>query len=210
MLHEEKRYPPTFGDRSLFEVAEQNPFAIVMSFGSGEPVISHIPMLVDGEGRIERLRGHVARANPHADAIVDGSRILVIFSGPHSYISPMWYEHPRERAPTWNYAVVHVWGTVTRTDDAGLGKMLDDLAAVAEAGYDDPWLPSNYNQQKRTSLMPFIMGFEIVPEKIESRFKLNQHNTDLDRRKVIERLTEFNDVNSAGVARLMQETLEPK
>jgi transcriptional regulator len=35
--------------------------------------------------------------------------VLVMFHGPHAYVSPSWYADPQS-VPTWNYAVVHAHG----------------------------------------------------------------------------------------------------
>ena len=52
-----------------------------------------------------KIRGHVARANPHWKQLANGSPVLVMFHGPHTYVSPSWYADTQS-VPTWNYAVV--------------------------------------------------------------------------------------------------------
>ena len=81
-------------------------------------VSSGIPFLPkrDGEGRI-RLLGHFARANPQFEALQKARHVLAIFQGPHAYVSPTWYAEPSHAVPTWNYAVVHAFGTLEIIED---------------------------------------------------------------------------------------------
>src|SRR3954454_11462855 len=84
-------------------------FAVLPSRHEGGLVASHLPLLFDVEdGPKGRLLGHMARANPQWKQVVGD--VLVVFSGPHAYISPAWYEE-EGTVPTWNYAAVHAYGT---------------------------------------------------------------------------------------------------
>ena len=116
-------------------------FATLISTTPDGPQVTHAPIQMDGKRGI--LIGHMARANPHAAALMDGASMLVIIHGPHAYISPTWYLDENARVPnvpTWNYAVVHITGTVTRIDDdAAKWKIVSDLAAQYEAGSAAPW-----------------------------------------------------------------------
>ena len=86
-----------------------NPFAILVSSVDGVPFATHLPVLVDETGDQIVIRGHMARANAHWKSMKEDEESLVIFHGPHAYISPSLYEI-RESVPTWNYAAVHVYG----------------------------------------------------------------------------------------------------
>src|SRR5688572_30600692 len=101
--------PPPFraDDPALVhELIDANPFATLVT----SPLFaSHLPFLRDGD----TLLTHVARANPHARGAAEG---LVVFTGPHAYVSPRWYGRPEEHVPTWNYAAVHVTGPVEPLD----------------------------------------------------------------------------------------------
>ena len=70
---------------------------------------SHLPLMLDRDKQC--LIGHFARSNPHwLEFIKDTTKQhLVIFNGPHGYISPSWYAN-KPAVPTWNYAVVHIKG----------------------------------------------------------------------------------------------------
>jgi predicted FMN-binding regulatory protein PaiB len=106
----------------LQDFMEEFNFATVVTQRNGELTASHIPFLLDRS--VEPygvLRAHVAIRNPQLQDFRSGSRALIIFQGPHTYISPSWYVNPRN-VPTWNYTVVHAYG---------VPKMLDQAAMVA-------------------------------------------------------------------------------
>jgi transcriptional regulator len=94
----------------LQDFMEEFNFATVVTERDGELTASHIPFLLDrGVEPYGVLRAHVAIRNPQLQDFRSGSQALVIFQGPHTYISPSWYAKP-ENVPTWNYAVVHAYG----------------------------------------------------------------------------------------------------
>ncbi|MGA7364523.1 MAG: FMN-binding negative transcriptional regulator, partial [Candidatus Sulfotelmatobacter sp.] len=88
-----------------------NPFAILISSTEAGPFATHLPIFVRAENGEEQviLRGHVAKANPHWRYLEQQPQCLIIFHGPHSYISPSNYTL-RESVPTWNYGAVHLYG----------------------------------------------------------------------------------------------------
>ena len=96
---------------------EANPFATIVTMLDGELIATHVPVLLDGDAAAGgTLVGHVARANPHWRAFDGVTESLVIFAGPHAYVSPAWYtETPA--VPTWNYTAVHVYGVAKAIED---------------------------------------------------------------------------------------------
>src|SRR5262245_28829453 len=124
----------------LQKVMRENDFATVVTTGGGVPFVSHVPVLVDGESIATGLtiRGHFARANPHWKQLADSAEVLVIFHGPHCYVSPSWYADPLN-VPTWNYAVVHAYGRATLLAPHDLRTLLRDLVDAHERGADQPW-----------------------------------------------------------------------
>ena len=76
----------------LQDLIENQSFATLVSVGECEPIASHLPLLLDRQTEPHgRLVGHMARANPQWKS-ADGQPVLAIFTGPHTYISPTWYE----------------------------------------------------------------------------------------------------------------------
>ncbi|SFF98638.1 FMN-binding negative transcriptional regulator [Neptunomonas qingdaonensis] len=87
---------------------------------------THLPFVLHrDEGDNGVLYSHCAKANPHWKEL-DNKEVLIIFSGPHSYISPSWYAQS-PAVPTWNYAAVHAYGIVSLLDDK---QTLDAVEAV--------------------------------------------------------------------------------
>ena len=185
-------------------------FATLISSSPDGPQVTHAPVQFDA-GR-EVLIGHIARANPHSAALQNGTSMLVIFHGPHSYVSPTWYvdENPRvPNVPTWNYAAIHVTGKVTRIDsDAAKWKIVTDLAAQYEAGSNAPWDPRGFDAH--ASKLGAIVGFEIAIEKIEAKLKLSQNRSMVDQESVITQLaaSDSSEVRATGL--LMRENLSRK
>src|SRR5206468_2683175 len=130
------------------------------------------------------LLSHMARANDQWQDFARGAEALVIFQGHHTYISPSWYEiHPS--VPTWNYMVVHAYGTPRLiTDDDRIRAALRELVATHESAFDEPWpmdLPDDYLRK----MLRGIVAFEIPITRLEGKFKLSQNRSERDRQLVI-------------------------
>ena len=187
-------YTPAFNrveDRAvLLEAMRTWSFAVL--FGpdaKGAPTATHLPLVVLDEGEFGVLEGHFALANPHWKALA-GRETLVVFSGPHSYVSPSLYVE-RKSVPTWNYIAIHSTGTLELIpdvpgDDAGnfarKDALLKRLIASNEPAYAEQWneLPVAY----RISTTAGIVGFRIPIRKLEGKFKLSQNRPEQDRKNV--------------------------
>ena len=195
--------PPLFRveDRArLVEFMRGNAFATVVSSGKTGLHMSHVPLLVDAEGETLRLRGHVAKANEHWQALEEARDLAAIFHGPHAYVSPTWYaNHPA--VPTWNYAVVHAHGKARLTDEAELHEIVTELSARYEAGNAPPWKLSEQPAAYVSSMLGMIVGFEIEVARVEGKFKLSQNRPE-EIPRVIERLEASGE---AGLASLMRQ-----
>ncbi|QDU38349.1 Protease synthase and sporulation protein PAI 2 [Maioricimonas rarisocia] len=181
-------------------------FATLIS-QSDEPLASHLPFLLDRQAAPQgRLRSHMARANPQWKS-ADGSRVLVIFNGPHAYISPRWYA-AENVVPTWNYVAVHVYGTLRLVDDgATVSRIVDETVARYEADSPQPWRYAG-DADFLDRLLQMIVGFEIDIDRIEGKWKLSQNHPVERREGVIRGLREIGDPAADDIARLMQETLD--
>lgn len=185
-------------------------FATLISSTTDGPHVTHAPVQFDDARGM--LVGHLASANAHSAALQNGAIMLAIFHGPHSYVSPTWYvdENPRvPNVPTWNYAAIHVTGTVTRIDDA-LAKwhIVKDLAAQYEAGSATPWDPRGLDAHE--SKLGAIVGFEIAISKIEAKLKLSQNRSLQDQKNVIAKLAMSNSSEVRATGKMMQENLDRK
>jgi len=181
-----------------------NPFAVLVSSTADGRFATHTPILaIEVEGRLH-LRAHMAKANPHWQYINGYPESLVIFHGPHAYISPTLYD-ARDSVPTWNYAAVHVYGTGTIvTEEARLDHLLQELIARFDSQYAEQW-PS-LGEQYRTRMLRHIVGFEFVATRVETKFKLSQNRPRSDQENVIQSLASSSDSSAAAVAALMRQS----
>ncbi|WP_089743587.1 FMN-binding negative transcriptional regulator [Gracilibacillus ureilyticus] len=148
----------------------------------------------------------MARANPHWKKL-DEKEVLVVFSGPHAYISPTWYM-AENAAPTWNYSAVHVYGRIKLINNKEkLLMMLKKTVNFYEAAIDDPWevpLESEFIN----ALINGIVAFEIVIDKAEGKWKLSQNHSVERQKNVINRLKKSNAYDSLEIANLMEQNLK--
>lgn len=188
----------------LHSLVRAHNFATLVSAHQGDIQVSHLPFLLNAEGKM--LRAHMARANPQWRTFSPEREVLVIFHGPHHYVSPAWYaSHPS--VPTWNYAVVHAQGRPTLIEDRGrLAALLRELVTRHEAASPEPWkmdLPPDYQDR----MLSAIVGFEIAITRLEGKFKLSQNRPGGDRPLVIEALERLGGDEALGVAALMRQSL---
>jgi transcriptional regulator len=200
-------YIPEFNrqeDRStILAFLRANPFAILVTTAEGVPFATHLPLLIDEAGDQIVVQGHMARANAHWKSMKESEESLVIFHGPHAYISPSLYEI-RESVPTWNYAAVHVYGQPRLfSDEEALKATLHRMITTFESSYMAQW--SELSDQYRSRMMKHIVGFEIRAKRLEAKFKLSQNRTTGEQARVIQCLKQSKDSNVSGVAELMRQ-----
>lgn len=173
----------------LRQLIEANPLAALVSTADAGLVANHLPLLFDpAEGPHGTLTGHLARANDQWQTF-GSAEVLAIFQGPQAYISPAWYptKHETGKAvPTWNYAVVHVWGTVeTFEDPARLRGFLTRLTDRHEALRPIPWAVADAPADYIDNLLRAIIGVEIRITRIEGKWKASQNQPERNREGVV-------------------------
>jgi transcriptional regulator len=156
-------------------------FATLITSSSAGLIASHIPIRLQKRGDASYLIGHVARANNQWRALDGKAEALAIFHGPHAYVSPTWYA-TSPAVPTWNYAVVHVYGKPTASEERDLAKTaLIDLVAKYEGTRSNPWSTERLAPDLFDKLASAIVAFEMPVERIEGNFKLGQNRSREDR-----------------------------
>jgi transcriptional regulator len=183
---------------------QRHSFATLVTHDGLAPFASHLPMLFRPQaGTRGTLVSHMARANPQWEHFAAGGEVLAIFQGPHSYISPSWYQSA-PAVPTWNYTAVHAYGIPSViADSQRVIALLDETIATYEAGLERPW-PGNLPGEFRDKLAQGIVAFEIPVNRIEGKFKLGQNRSEADARGVHEALSRSSDADSRALAELMQ------
>ena len=188
---------------TLHDFIERHSFGLLVSQVEGVPFATHLPLLLDRDaGPHGTLVGHVARANPHWRELV-GQTALAIFSGPHAYISPTWYESENV-VPTWNYVAVHAYGPVELVEDRDA--VLDIVrrsVKVYESGMPRPWALGEMSTFLDRMLSQ-IVGVRIAIERIEGKWKLNQNHPVERRKKVVDALTEQGGADALAIAAMMR------
>jgi len=185
-------YIPKFNsvsDRAiLLEAMRAYSFAILIgpldeTISAGSHHATHLPLIIKDEGPHGILEGHFAKANPHWQALA-GRETLVVFPGPHTYVSPSLYAEQLS-VPTWNYIAIHAYGILEPLDDhdnASKEALLGDLIRANESAYADQWrsLPDGW----RRTMLAGIVGFRISIERVQGKFKISQNRPEVDRRAV--------------------------
>jgi transcriptional regulator len=203
-------YVPTVFEETdqgkLHDFIESYNFALLVSAPGDVPVATHLPMLLERDtGPHGCLVGHMARANPQWQGLAD-QQVLVVFSGPHVYVSPSWYEADNV-VPTWNYVAVHAYGTFRLVEDTDeLTRTLTSSVATFERSRPKPWVldTSTAYFQK---LLAGVVGFRVEISRLEGKWKLNQNHPEERRHKVLRALAEQDSPEAQEVARLLAEML---
>jgi transcriptional regulator len=171
---------------ALQAFVERHPLATLVAMTAQGLTANHVPLrsqLAAEGGGI--LRGHIARANSLWRELKPAAEVLAIFTGAEGYVSPNWYPSKREQGkvvPTWNYATVHVKGSITFIEDASwLRELVGWLTEEHEQGRPDRWhvgdAPGDYIEE----MLRAIVGFEIQVSSIVGKFKGSQNRSAADR-----------------------------
>ena len=164
---------------------EENSFGLLLSIDGEVIHDTHTPFIYSPDG--EKLLGHIARANPQWKSWRERPCVKLIFTGPHSYISPHFYES-EFAVPTWNYTVVSISGDIEVIEDREeVLQFLDRLTATYE-GDDAPWMLDR-SDDRYMKLLSGIVVFSISIKSIDASFKMNQNKSEADQAKVIQSLS---------------------
>ena len=193
---------------TLHEFMRQHSFASLVTQHDGAPFASHLPLLLDSSiGTHGALLGHMARNNAQWQHFAAGAEILLMFQGPHAYVSPTWYEPNPLAVPTWNFTVVHAYGKARILSEAELVETLHQLVDENEKAFPQPW-QLQISQAMRERALEAIVGFEIRLNRIEGKFKLSQNRSVQDRRNIIDQLAQSE--HGKETAQWMSKALERK
>jgi len=200
--------PEQFAETDLttqHEFMRQHSFATLVTQQDGTLFGSHLPVLLDSSiGTHGALLGHMARNNEQWRDFAAGAEVLVMFQGPHAYVSPTWYEPNPMSVPTWNFMAVHAYGVVRILSEDELEQVLHQLVDENEKT-SSPW-KLELTQMMRERMLGAIVGFEIRLHRIEGKFKLSQNRSRQDRLNVISQLAQSE--HGKDIAYRMSKALE--
>jgi transcriptional regulator len=188
----------------VVEFMRANSFVVLVTGTGGELQASHLPAQIRVEKEQIILDMHMARANAQWKEFFD-EEVMVIFSGPHAYVSPRWYEE-RERVPTWNYAAVHAYGTPKVIDDR---KLKYESQRRLVALLDPQWLPrfDDLRPEYVDTMLEGIVNFEIPVSRLETRWKLSQNRSRHEQENIAARLEASSDSLERALAALTRRQL---
>jgi transcriptional regulator len=192
----------------LHKLMEDQPFASLITMGSSGLFASHIPMVLEQNGAMGQLRGHISRANTQWRDYISSVEALAIFSGPQHYITPNWYLEKQETGkvvPTWNYVVVHAYGYLKIIEDGEwLMAHLASLTKIHEAESPVPWKIRDAPADYIASQVKGIVGLEMTIARLEGKWKVSQNRSEKDRSGVAKGLGELDTTESLAMKALVE------
>jgi transcriptional regulator len=219
---EETIYVPKFtsveNEEELFKLMTENAFALLVSTNhvSERTHTTLLPVAVDKKNR--KLLGHVAKYNPHANVMTESEnnydwKHIVIFFGPHCYISPTFYSNwhsTKFSVPTWNYVTLQSYvDNVKILEGDSKYAVVKNLSDVYEnkLGRDLKYDAEVLDRSEMDKMLKGIVAFELGIEKLVGKFKLSQNKSVEDRESVIFNLKLLGGEMNTRVAGLMQNSL---
>jgi transcriptional regulator len=191
-------------EADLISYIQSNSFGILFTQTANGPIASHLPFLIEKnpDGAL-KLVTHMAKANFHWKA--HDHEALVVFQGPHSYISPTWYGAEYPAVPTWNYTAVHASGTLkVEEGEANVISILEKMTDYFEASQPVPWRPDFSQSSSMLPMTKAVVGISVELTTLEGKWKLSQNHPAENVQNVARALDQQQDPESARVAQLMR------
>ena len=185
-------YHKEHDEQVIQEFIDRYPFAFLTGCNQeNKPVATQVPVFIEERNGRKMLSGHIMRNTDHHKAFLHNEKVLVVFTGPHSYVSDTWYSNPHQ-ASTWNFMSVHAQGRIRFLDEEGLEEVLrkttlhfEDCDPQSPTVFDN--LPSAYKEK----LMKAIVAFEVEVTEMDNVFKLSQDRDAESYRNVMEELKKW-------------------
>jgi transcriptional regulator len=207
-------YLPTHFKEDRHEILtsfiEEYPLGLLITIENDAAQANHLPWSLSGN----LLQAHIPKVNPLYKFLQthENLEVLIIFQGPHAYITPSWYPSKKETGkvvPTWNYSVVHVRGKLNLRDDRQwLQHQLNQLTNANEKKRNSEWQMSDAPEDYTQSMMNVLVGLELEIQSIEGKFKLSQNRLEQDRLAVIDHLSTSQKSEDVQVAELTKKLLK--
>ncbi|UTL73245.1 FMN-binding negative transcriptional regulator [Bacillus halotolerans] len=200
-----KYYKVTNAD-DIWDFVQNNSFGTIVTTAQGKPIATHLPLQFMKEGDTYYITGHIAYGNSQWRTFETCEDVLVMFQGPHAYISSSWYE--KENVPTWNYQAVHVYGTASILNEEDLKHDLTMLLQKYEKHRKNPVLWDKLSPRLLESQLKGIVGFKMKVGEIQASYKLSQNRNEKDYMNIIDQLLHEGNPNSKQMAELMEKRLK--
>ena len=188
-------------ESKLTEFMQAHSFATMISSQNNNLRATHLPFVIEKRGDQIFLVSHMAKANPQWKEFID-YELLIIFQGPHAYISPTHYEK-KQNVPTWNYIAVHAYGKAIIIDEpTAVITILEKMIHSYEASYIEQW--KSLSDDYKNGMVKGIVTFEIEITKLEGKFKLSQNKTKNEQQTIISAFEKSNDSLQIKIAEEMK------
>ncbi|MGM7635042.1 FMN-binding negative transcriptional regulator [Bacillus sp. Hm123] len=201
--------PKYFKVTSIHEIEEfiqKYSFGTLVTTKQGRPIATHLPFGLTKKGEDYYITGHMAYGNPQWRELETREEVLVIYQGPHAYISSSWYQH--ENVPTWNYQAIHVYGTASILNEQELKQDLTIMLQKYEKHRRNPVLWDNLSPQLLEKELKGVVGFKIKVQEIQAAYKLSQNRDKEDYYNIVDKLYEEENLNSQQIAEVMKENVK--
>ncbi|WP_028775906.1 FMN-binding negative transcriptional regulator [Shimazuella kribbensis] len=183
-----------------------NSFGTLITTKKGRPIATHLPLELQEKGEEVYITGHLAYGNPQWRTLETCEECLIIYQGPHAYVSSSWYE--KENVPTWNYQAVHVYGTGMLLSEEELKQELSHMLQKYEKHRENPVLWDRLSPELLNKELKGIVGFKIKASEFQAAYKLSQNRNDRDYDHIINKLTMEDDPLAKQMAEVMKRKKE--
>lgn len=191
-------------EHKLIEFMQTYNFATLISTNDSNICATHLPFVIEKRGEKLMLVCHMAKANPQWQVFTQ-NEVLVIFQGPHAYISPTHYEK-QQNVPTWNYIAVHASGKAKIISEPNeVIALMEKTINHFEKGFYEQW--KSLSPQYVNGMLKAIVAFEIEVTKLEGKFKLSQNKTKNEQKNIVDLLEKSEDTAQIEISKEMKKKL---
>lgn len=192
-------------EQKLIEFMQAYNFATLISTSDSNMCATHLPFVIEKRGEKLILVCHMAKANPQWQVFTQ-NEVLVIFQGPHAYISPTHYEK-QQNVPTWNYIAVHATGkTKIISEPSEVISLMEKTINLFEKAFYEQW--KSLSPEYVNGMLKAIVGFEIEVTKLEGKFKLSQNKTKNEQKNIVDSLGKNEDTAQTEISKEMKKKLQ--
>ncbi|MCW3085647.1 MAG: FMN-binding negative transcriptional regulator [Bacteroidetes bacterium] len=179
-------------------------FANLISSSNNSPTATHLPFVIEKRGDKVFLVSHMAKANLQWQLFPE-AELLIIFQGPHAYISPTHYEK-KQNVPTWNYIAVHAYGKAKIIDkQEDVLNLMERTIHNFEKEFYEQW--KQLSPEYVNGMLKAIVAFEIEVTKLEGKFKLSQNKTKHEQQNIINTFEKSDDSIQKEIAEEMKKKI---
>lgn len=205
-----KMYIPKFfkitNDDEIWDFVQNHSFGTIITTEQGKPIATHLPLGVIKKGDDSYITGHMAYGNPQWRTFEACDNVLVMFQGPHAYVSSSWYSH--ENVPTWNYQAIHMYGKASILERNELIEDLTRMLEKYEQNSEKPVLWDKLSPELLETQLKGIVGFKIKVEEIQASYKLSQNRNETDYMNIIDKLQKEENPHSKQTAEQMEKRIK--